>query len=129
MRVLPVRARRELERRDDEWVKKARELTRTIGKDDKERQLRNVQSIAETSRSWEAVSLFMRYQAARGQLDKAWAEKAVSMLDELRRDAQTLAGSSDPSQIRDVHMELVARTLGYAVRWHVWDTKGKEKSS
>jgi len=129
MKMLPVRVRQALNKRDDEWVKKARELAQTLGTDDKERQLRNIQSMAESSQSWQAVALFIRYQAARGQLDKVWAEKAVSALEGLQKDAQSLIGSATSEQTRDLHMELVARTLGYAVRWHVWDMKGKERGA
>ena len=129
MRMLSARTRRELERRDDEWVKKARELVQTLGKGDKERQLRNIQNVAEESHSWQAVSLFIRYQAARGQLDKTWAENTITLLEGLQNDAQGLVGSSNSEQVKDVHLELVARTLGYAVRWHVWDMKDRERAA
>lgn len=125
MRKLSVASRRALEERDDDWVQKARELTKGL-KDEKERQLRNIQHIAEASESWKAVALFIRYQAARNQLDKAWAEEAVAKLEALQNNARSLAGKDDP---KSLHMELVSRVLGYAVRWHVWDIKNKEKSA
>lgn len=125
MRKLSVASRRALEERDDDWVQKARELTKDL-KDEKERQLRNIQNIAEASESWKAVALFIRYQAARNQLDKAWAEEAVAKLEALQNNACSLAGKDDR---KSLHMELVSRVLGYAVRWHVWDIKNKEKSA
>ncbi len=125
MRPLSITTRRTIEKYDDNWVQKGRELTQNL-KSDKERQLRNIQSIAETSESWKAVALFIRYQAARNQLDKDWAEEAVAKLEALQNDARSLAGKDEP---KAVHMELVSRILGYAVRWHVWDTKNKEQKS
>ncbi|HEY65175.1 MAG TPA: hypothetical protein G4O02_11455 [Caldilineae bacterium] len=125
MRKLDATVRQEIAARDDEWVKAARELVNGLQSQDKERQLRNIQSIAEGSNSWAALALFIRYQAARNELDKQWAEEAIRRLENLQRDAQSLAASrrADP---KAVHMEIVSRVLGYAVRWHVWDVKGKE---
>jgi len=147
MRRLPPRIARELENREDELVERARTLaagllggkeSREHGRDDedgegsrrmasKEGQLRNIQSMAEESDSWEAVKLFIRYQAARDQLRRDWAEEAVKQLEALQDHARALAPGQDPGLQRRVHMELVARVLGYAVRWHVWDLK-KPKS-
>lgn len=90
----------------------------------KERQLRNIQAAAEQSPSWPPVELFIRYQAARGELYTEWAEMAIQVLSDLRSEAQSIVGSRDPQLIGAVHMELVRRTLGYTVRWHVWDAKG-----
>ncbi len=125
MRKLDATVRQEIAARDDEWVKAARELVNGLQGRDKERQLRNIQSIAEGSDSWAALALFIRYQAARNELDKQWAEEVIRRLENLQRDAQSLAASrrADP---KAVHMEIVSRVLGYAVRWHVWDVKGKE---
>lgn len=136
MRKIDVGIRREIERRDDEWVKRAEDLalmlvgTLVKGKErpeSKERQLRNIQAIAEQSNSWKALELFMRYQAARNQIPKEWVESAIPVLEKLEGDAKDLVSDcSDKDDIRKVHMELVSRVIGYLVRCHVWDIKGKE---
>jgi len=125
MRVLPPRIRREIEERDDDLVKLARSLTSDL-KDDKRRQLRNIQDIAESSDSWKALELFIRYQAARGEIEKEWAESAIQHLKSLQSTAQGMASQVAGVDARAVHLALVSRVLGYAVRWHTWDTKGRE---
>ena len=126
MRKLDATIRQKIAAQDDEWVKKARGLVERLRSQDKERQLRNIQSIAESSNSWKALALFIRYQAARRELGKQWAEETIERLGNLQRDAQSLAApyKADP---KAVHMELVSRVLGYAVRWHVWDVKEQEE--
>ena len=123
MRKIAPKVLREITRHDDDWVEKAHALVKDLKNQDKERQLRNIQSIAEGSDSWKALELFIRYQAARGELLKQWAEAAIRQLDELHSEAQSIASKygADP---KAVHMEIISRVLGYAVRWHVWDVKG-----
>lgn len=147
MRTLPVstpkvaaQIRHKLEKEDDTWAEEARQLAAALlkalakeGRDnDRERQLRNLQSMAEQSNSWRVFELFIRYQAARKEIPKDWAEQAIETLEKLQENARSLLhnipASADPELLKAVHLELVARTLGYAVRWHVWDTRGKEKS-
>lgn len=125
MRDITPKALREITRRDNDWVEKARILVEDLKNQDKERQLRNIQSIAENSDSWKALELFIRYQAARKELPKQWAEKAIQQLDGLSAEAQNIAHSHGANS-KAVHMEIVSRVLGYAVRWHVWDIKGRE---
>jgi hypothetical protein len=122
MRTLPPRIRHEIEKRDDELVQLARNLTSGL-RDDKRRQLRNIQDIAEGSDSWKALELFIRYQAARGEIDKAWAESAIQHLWGLQKTAQGLASQVAGVDAGAIHLALVSRVLGYAVRWHTWDTK------
>jgi hypothetical protein len=91
-------------------------------RDGKVRQLRNILEVAESTDSWKALELFIRYQAARGELPKDWAESAIQALDALQQDAQSIAQhTGDPA--KTIHLELVTRVLGHAVRWHVWDVK------
>ena len=122
MRTLPPRIRREIEKRDDDLVQLARNLTSGL-RDDKRRQLRNIQDIAEGSDSWKALELFIRYQAARGEIDRGWAESAIQRLGNLQEMAQNLASQVAGADARAIHMALISRVLGYAVRWHTWDTK------
>ncbi len=126
MRKIAPNVLRQIAVRDDDWVEKAHALVADLKNQDKERQLRNIQSIAEGSDSWKALELFIRYQAARKELPKQWAEAAIKQLEGLRSEAQSIAGKYG-ADIKTVHMEIVSRVLGYAVRWHVWDVKGAEK--
>ena len=123
MRKIAPNVLRQIAVRDDDWVEKAHALVADLKNQDKERQLRNIQSIAEGSDSWKALELFIRYQAARKELPKQWAEAAIKQLEGLRSEAQSIAGKYG-ADIKTVHMEIVSRVLGYAVRWHVWDRKG-----
>ncbi|ABY35503.1 MAG TPA: hypothetical protein DEF43_20365 [Chloroflexus aurantiacus] len=128
---------REIDRREEKLVQMSRDLADKLAqifenvekkplsdKDHKERQLRNIQAVAEQSPSWLPVELFIRYQAARKEIYIEWAEEANSLLDSLRSEAQSIVGTDNSQLVGDVHMELVRRTLGYTVRWHVWDAKG-----
>lgn len=129
MRTVTTQVRKEIAAREDTWIEEAysiaQDLWAALGRkgDGKEGQLRNIQSVAEESNSWEAVALFIRYQAARGQVPKKWAEDTVSRLEKLREQAKELASHSQGADEKSVHMEIVSRVLGYAVRWHVWDVK------
>lgn len=133
MRRLDPRMRQEIEKRDDEWVQEAHKLATRLRelegkKEDKRGQLRNIQNVAESGDSWAALDLFIRYQAARGQLKTGWAEEAVALLGGLEKKAEAIARVVQNANPKDVHLEIVARVLGYAVRWHTWDVKGKEAS-
>lgn len=126
MRHISAVARRSIESQDDQWVQMARELTNNLKGKEAERQLRLVQSMAEVSDSWKAVELFIRYQAARDQLDKEWAKLAIPKLEGLKNSAQKIEKQPDDNPV-SIHMEIVSRVMGFAVRWHVWDTKGEKK--
>jgi hypothetical protein len=132
MRRLSMAARKAVMDKDDRWVEQAEELVRglqTRGAENKVGQLRNIQSLAESTNSWKAVQLFMRYQAARKQLDADWVEAAIKRLDNLLVDAKTISQLTKDDETA-VHMELLERVIGFAVRKHVWDTrlKGKEEA-
>lgn len=117
---------RELGARQQDLVKKAKRLAETLQQkagQDKERQLRNIQAMAEQGSSWSLVELFIRYQTARGQLPASWEDLAIEELAELRGLAQSLVGPADEGLLEQVHLELVRRVLGYTVWWHVWDVK------
>ena len=114
---------------DDELVDKAKELVEDFKKED--RQLRLIKNMAESSQSWKAVSLFIKYQAARKHIDESWAKDAIEDLEGLKIQARSLAEvsasktSTKGDSADDIFMELASRVLGYAVRWHVWNTKGQ----
>ncbi|HXG41390.1 MAG TPA: hypothetical protein VNL95_01550 [Dehalococcoidia bacterium] len=115
-----------LEQHQRELVEKGRELAHNLGSD-KERQLRNILAIAEGSRSWALVELFMRYQAGRRQLNANWTEKAISELDGLKQLARSIAPDKQPEIVAELHLELVKRVLGYAIWWYVWQSAAQSK--
>lgn len=132
---------RELEAYREEMVKKAQSLAEQMkqaieeqkrklsDKEHKERQLRNIQEVAEQSASWAEVELFIRYQAARREIPKSWAEYAVETLSGLRDMAgaitQRALGARHDEVAKSVHIELIRLVLGYTVWWHVWHAKGE----
>jgi len=125
MRTLDPIARQKIVALDDEWVREARRLTEDLkAGEDKRRQLRNIQDVAEASNSWAAVELFIRYQGARGELEREWAESAANQLGNLKKRAEEIASQVKGADAKSIHMEIVSRVLGYAVRWHTWDKKG-----
>ncbi len=129
---------RQIEAQEEKMVRTAQELAdqmkeaieqeerRTLSeRDHKERQLRNIQGVAEQSTSWAEVELFIRYQAARREIPKAWMERAVETLGDLRAMARDIAPNEPEEVIQRIHLELIRRVLGYTVRWHVWHAKGE----
>jgi len=137
MRRLDATIRQRIAAQDDKWVQEAQALAQSLWeslergerKDGKVGQLRNILEIAESSDSWKALALFIRYQAARGQLGKQgrkWAESTIEQLEKLRDHAEQIASQVKGADEKTIHMEIVSRVLGYAVRRHVWDVKGKE---
>lgn len=133
MKAMPVQAKMGIAAQDNTWVEEAHQIARSLWnslspkerKDGKERQLRNIQSVAEETPCWNALALFIRYQAARGEIPKGWAEDTVSRLEGLQQQAKEIASRVQGADEKAIHMEIVARVLGYAVRWHVWDVKGR----
>ena len=68
---------RKLDEQQQGLVEMARQLAQRLqemagGEKDKERQLRNIQAMAEQGSCWALVELFIRYQTARGQLPTSW---------------------------------------------------------
>ncbi len=128
MRQLSFAALNAIKEQDDDLVRKAEDLVDSLTENE-ERQLRIIQSMTESSRSWNVVKLFMKYQAARKQIDMTWTDEAIGKLEALENDARSIAMPKD--NVKDLHMELISRVLGYAVRRHVWNnatSKRKEKS-
>ncbi len=133
MRKLNPKTRKAIAEREDELVQKAQNIAKALWDeldpgqrlDGKIRQLRNILEVAESTDSWKALELFIRYQAARKEIPKSWAEAAIQQLDVLQRDAQEIAKDTGDKP-KTVHLELVTRVLGHAVRWHLWDVKKRE---
>lgn len=122
MRRLDPTTRRKIAALDDNWVQEAQKLSQAL-KGDKRRQLRNIQDIAEESNSWAALELFIRYQAARNELPREWAEDAVNQLANLKKRAEEIASQVRGADAKSIHMEIISRVLGYAVRWHTWEVR------
>jgi len=135
MRTLSPEIRQDIAAMEDELVEKAREVTNELWKvlnekqrkDGKVRQLRNILEVAESTDSWKALALFIQYQAARGELDIGWAEKLIEVLEDLKGKAHSLTKKYSEKDEKNVHLELVTRVLGHAVRWHLWDVKKREE--
>ncbi len=125
MRQLSMATIKKIKDMDDDLVDRAEKLVEGYKKED--RQLRLIKNMTESSRSWKAVALFIRYQAARKQIDETWAKDAIEKLKSLDSLARELASKASPKEDLqdDIFMELASRVLGYAVRWHVWNTKGQ----
>ena len=133
MRKLNPKTRKEIAQIEDDLVKKAANIAQSLWKtlkdrekrDGKVRQVRNILEVAESTDSWKALELFIRYQAARGEIPKDWAESAIQDLDALQKEAREIVQHTGDSA-KAVHLELVTRVLGHAVRWHLWDVKKRE---
>jgi hypothetical protein len=127
MRILDAKIRAKIEQADDQWVTVAKKLAETMPKNhqgkyiEKKSQLHNLQALAERGDSWLAFELFLKYQAARGELDSQWVQSTAADLANLRSEANRLVGASGklPEKEQAVHMELVSRVLGFTVRWHI----------
>jgi len=130
MRKLNPKTRKAIAEREDQLVEKAQSIAQQLWesledaqkRDGKVRQLRNVLEVAESTDSWKALELFMRYQAARNEIPKSWAELAIQELGALQQDAKSVAQKTGDKN-KTIHLELVTRVLGHAVRWHLWDVK------
>jgi len=136
MRKLNLKTRKAIAEREDQLVQTSQSIAQQLWKslkdaqkrDGKVRQLRNILEVAESTDSWKALELFIRYQAARGEINKTWAEGTIQTLEELQSMANEIA-KANKANPKTVHLELVTRVLGYAVRWHRWDVEDhKEKS-
>ncbi len=133
MRRLKSQTRREIAKLEDQLVEKAQKIAQNLWdeldtgqrRDGKVRQLRNILEVAESTDSWKALELFIRYQAARKEIPGAWAESAIQELSALQTYAQEIARTTGDSE-KTIHLELITRVLGHAVRWHLWDVKKGE---
>ena len=133
MRRLKPQTRREIAKLEDQLVEKAQKIAQNLRdeldtgqrRDGKVRQLRNILEVAESTDSWKALELFIRYQAARREIPGAWGEFAIQELSTLQTYAQEIARTTGDSE-KTIHLELITRVLGHAVRWHLWDVKKGE---
>ncbi|MEM2352068.1 MAG: hypothetical protein QXT26_06640 [Thermoproteota archaeon] len=96
-------------------------------------QLRNLQDICESTRSFAAVENFIRYQMGRKETSKVWmefGEKLIQDLRELKEKAHSIIKSLGESECeeKEVWMKLVRRYVGYLIRYFVYlKKKGGEK--
>ncbi len=133
MRRLKPQTRREIAKLEDQLVEKAQKIAQNLWdeldtgqrRDGKVRQLRNILEVAESTDSWKALELFIRYQAARKEIPGVWAESAIQELSALQTYAREIARTTGDSE-KTIHLELITRVLGHAVRWHLWDVKKGE---
>ena len=135
MKKLNPRTRQAIATKEDDLVQQAREVAKALWeslhekeqKGGKVRQLRNILEVAESTDSWKALALFIRYQAARttDNIPRDWAEYLIDEMESLTDTANEIAKQThdDP---KTIHLEMVTRVLGHAVRWHLWDVKKGE---
>jgi len=130
---LKPQTRKLIAEREDDLVEHAHKIAQAL-KQDKVRQIRNILEVAESTSSWKALELFIRYQAARGELPKKWAEMTIQELEALQQEAtkiqqkaqKKVKAPEELDSVKAIHLELVTRVLGHTVRWHIWDVKRRE---
>jgi len=133
MRRLKPQTCREIAKLEDQLVEQAQKIAQNLWdeldvgqrRDGKVRQLRNILEVAESTDSWKALELFIRYQAARKEIPGAWAEFVIQKLSALQTYAQEITRTTGDSE-KMIYLELITRVLGHAVRWHLWDVKKGE---
>jgi hypothetical protein len=102
---------------DSQLIRDSQALAKAL-RSSAERQIRNIMEAAEQASCWEAVELFIRYQAARGALNKEWAGQLIEKLKGLEEPAGKLARDTGAPKTA-VHLVLIARFLGHLIRWDV----------
>ncbi|WP_448591462.1 hypothetical protein [Thermoflexus hugenholtzii] len=114
---LSPQVREEIRRLDPQLIKDSQELAEAL-RSSAERQIRNIMEAAEQASCWEEVELFIRYQAARGALERGWAQSLIEKLKGLEQQAEDIARPHGALKTA-VHLALIARFLGYLTRWDV----------
>ncbi|WP_448593205.1 hypothetical protein [Thermoflexus hugenholtzii] len=112
---------------DPQLIRDSQELAEALPSS-AERQIRNIMEAAEQASCWEAVELFIRYQAARGALNGNWAEALIAKLKGLEQPVEDLARQFGVSKTA-IHLALIARFLGYLVRWDVIRFRSKAREA
>lgn len=87
-----------------------------------ESQFRNLVRVSDTTDSSEVVKNFLRYQVGRekkwGRGNKSLAERIINDIKgQLFNSAEKIAKETGSSNIKEIHMELVRRYLGYGARY------------
>ncbi len=113
--ILPIPVSQRIRAYDSDLIKEAQGLAEGL-KESRERQIRNMMEAAEQATCWAAVKLFIRYQAARKQIEGPWAERLIQQLEKLREKADGIAGETK-NPVEAVHLALIVRFLGYLLRW------------
>ncbi len=111
-----------IDKRIDELVEEARKLVEGDRSGDSEiqkttpSQIQNIINAAASLRSLKALTLFIRYQAARGYLPNV-APKLVKYINEdLTKIAEEIT-SKGSEEYQDVLFYLIQLFLGYLKRW------------
>jgi len=119
-----------IRQRDGELIQRSGELIEQLRRSH-ERQIRNILEVAERATCWEAVEIFIRYQAARKQIDREWVGPLIDALKKLEGEARKIAEDlsvppDQQDQIKAIHLVLIARFLGYLLRWDKIRFAGQE---
>lgn len=102
-----------------QWIEEALEKT-TYGKLE-EAQFRNLVRVADTTESPEVIKNFLRYQVGRdskwGRGEDSLATRIVTDIDsKLKLASDEIAKESGYPTVKDIHIELIRRYLGYGSR-------------
>ncbi|WP_413173183.1 hypothetical protein [Anabaena azotica] len=98
-----------------------------------ESQFRNLVRVSDTTESTEVIKNFLFYQVGR---DKKWGRGQDSLAFRIIQDIDTKiknmaskivqnANTDDPDDLKNIHLELTRRYLGYGARYLVYKRKGE----
>ncbi|MBH8566563.1 hypothetical protein I8748_31170 [Nostoc sp. CENA67] len=98
-----------------------------------ESQFRNIVRVSDTTESTEVIKNFLLYQLGR---DRKWGRGEDSLAFIIIRDIETkikniaitiaeYAKTDDPDDLKNIHLELTRRYLGYGARYLVYKRKGE----
>ncbi|MBD2516407.1 hypothetical protein H6G93_15570 [Nostoc sp. FACHB-973] len=98
-----------------------------------ESQFRNIVRVSDTTESTEVIKNFLLYQVGRdtkwGRGKKSLAFKIIQDIDtEIKKFAEKIAqeaNTDDPDDLKNIHLELTRRYLGYGARYLVYKRKGE----
>lgn len=98
-----------------------------------ESQFRNIVRVSDTTESTEVIKNFLLYQLGR---DKKWGRGKDSLAFRIIQDIETKikniavkiaedAKTDEPDDLKNIHLELTRRYLGYGARYLVYKRKGE----
>jgi len=93
-------------------------------------QFRNLVRVSDSTESAEVIKNFLRYQVGRdnkwGRGDKSLATRIIKDIDGLIKTmALNIVTNCKGGEIREIHLELVRRYLGYGARHLIYLRDGK----
>lgn len=132
MRGLSIETRREIEKKTDDLVERAKELIKfswkkkkdekeietTIYKQEKvgRAQIRNLLDMAMQTDSIRALILFVEYQIGRRQIPKEWGDKLIEDINEIEAMAEEIS----KEEKKETMQEVARLFLGYLFRYFTY---------